>query len=200
MIVERMFYGLHPAPYDTTTNEIVREFSPVEENAIYFTAGYVIRKLLKKYQKQDSDKAAIFVQSLLNMLGEDCDNIEAYSSFAEYVKTWTTQTDRGGLLHVSIDTFHLFKAIEIVTYDLMKKDKLKGEVVSQAYCNQNVQFHWALITDLSDEQQSTELLQEVVGLWYTVRGFSTAKTLFEQYKTAKKCNVKGTKGLRKELH
>lgn len=200
MIVERMLYGLHPTSCDTATTEVFRQFSTVEENAIYYTAGYVVRKLLNKYKKLDSDKAANFVQGLLDMLGEDSDNIEACNSFGEYVKMWTIQTDRGGLLHASIDTFRLFKAIEMITYDLMKKGASKGFVVSQTYCDQNVQLHWALITDLVDEQQSSELLQEVVGLWFTVRGFSIAKKLFEQYKTAKKCDVKGTKGLRKELH
>ena len=47
----------------------------------------------------------------------------------DYVKVWTKTNDRGGLMHVSLDTFRCFKAIEMVTYDLIKKGCTKEEVM-----------------------------------------------------------------------
>ena len=45
-----------------------------------------------------------------------------------------------------------------------------------------VQFHWSLVT--SDLEDSNFLLQEIVKLWVTVRGFSYASRLVEEYKHA----------------
>ena len=65
------------------------------------------------------------------MLGEDPVSIEAYSTYMDYVKVWTKTNDRWGPMHVSLDTFCCFKAIETVTYDLIKKGSTKEEVMSQ---------------------------------------------------------------------
>ena len=35
-----------------------REYSVIEENAIYYAAGYVVRKILHKYRKDDDKGAA----------------------------------------------------------------------------------------------------------------------------------------------
>ena len=55
------------------------------------------------------------------MLGEDCSSIESTLLYYDYVKVWTRTQDRGGLKHVSSDTFNCFKAIEVVTYSLIEK-------------------------------------------------------------------------------
>lgn len=49
--------------------ELLCEFS-VKENAIYYAAGFVVRKLLQKYMQHANDKA-MAVGLLLNMVGED---------------------------------------------------------------------------------------------------------------------------------
>ena len=46
MIVERLMNISSDNP--AAQEESVREFSVIEENAIYYAAGFVIRKLLKK--------------------------------------------------------------------------------------------------------------------------------------------------------
>ena len=86
----------------------------------------------------------------------------------DYVKVWMKTNDRGGLMHVSLDTFRCFKAIEMVTYDLIKKGCTKEEVMSQV--TENVRFHWMLICDLHDEAKFFELLQDVIEVWFTIRG------------------------------
>ena len=56
-----------------------------------------------------------------------------------------------------------------------------------------------LICNLHDEAKSLQL-QDIIEVWFTIRGFSVAGKLFEDYKKATKTNVRGKKGLRKELH
>ena len=57
------------------------------------------------------------------------------------VKVWIEINDRGGLTFVSLDTFHCFKAIEMVTYDLITRGSTKEEVTSRVFVTENVRFH-----------------------------------------------------------
>ena len=182
--------------------ETSREFSVIEENAVYYSAGYVVQKLLKKYTKRSDETANIFVAVLLNMVGEDIvgDIPADTDSYLDYVKVWTRNTDRGGLRHASNDTYRFFLALETVLLQLVEKGELREKVVSGIMTNENVVFLWGIATDLADMKQSLALLQEVVQLWYTLRGFSITSQLLEQYKKATKSTIKGKKGLRKELH
>ena len=82
----------------------------------------------------------------------------------------------------------------------MKRGGLKDEVLVKVVANENVGFLWEIATAGLNDKYSSELLQEVVNLWFTIRGFSVASHLLEQYKKATKSTVKGKKGLRKELH
>ena len=87
----------------------------------------------------------------------------------------------------------------MVTCDLITRGSTK-EITSQMFVTENVRFHWMLICDLHDEAKSLQLLQDVIEVWFTIRGFCVAGKLFEDYKKATKTNVRGKKGLRKELH
>ena len=69
MIVEQLFIGNCPTKLQPQCEGSLREFSPVEENAIYYTAGYIVRKLLLKLRVSDDHSA--FVEALMNMIGQD---------------------------------------------------------------------------------------------------------------------------------
>ena len=198
MIVERIFTQKSEAliPLSTTLEE--REFDEIEENAIYYAAGYIIRKLIWKYEKTSGEDSKLFINALWDMIGEDCHSVEATSTYNDYVKIWIKAQDRGGLQHVSNDTFNCFKAIEVVTYQLIENGYEKEYVTSQAYCNPNILFYWELISDL-EQEKSLVLLRDVIELWFTVRGFALTNRLFEEYKQTSKSNIKGKKGLRKTL-
>ncbi|XP_065884922.1 uncharacterized protein [Dysidea avara] len=201
MIVERL-YTMTPdtqVPMFNVDDDDERILSDVEENAIFYVAGYVIRKLIYKHQRNSSENSKVFVSALWDMLGEDCNSITAIASYCEYVKIWLKNNDRGGLKHVSIDTYNCFKAIELVSYKLLIKGHTKNETTLQTLNDPNVIFHWEFISDIADEVTSLALLKEVIDLWFTIRGFSVANRLFEDYKIASKANIKGKKGIRKTL-
>ena len=178
----------------------LREYSVVEENAIYYAAGYVIRRMLKKFKMTDDDKGAAITSTLLTMIGEDAESIEATSTYLDYVKTWTTKTDRGGLIHVSNDCFRFFCAVEQVTYEKLEKGSSKAEFITELMEHGTVRFYWDIIVGELENDWSDQLLNDIATLWFTIRGFTVTGRLLEEYKAGKKKNIKGSKGLRKELH
>ena len=118
-------------------------------------------------------------------------------TYLEYVKVWTSNTDCGGLRHASDDTYRFLLAMETRVYELIKSGGNKDKVVSETIDDENLIFLWEVTGDTSHGTQSSKLLQEVVELWYVIRGFSITSKLLEQYK---KATTKGRKGIRKELH
>ena len=81
-----------------------------EENALCYACGYIPFKLMKRFEKLGTEKAAQFVECLSHMAvgGENEE-----SSFYDYTCQWVKTIDRGGLFRVSDYGFMLFKAIEI---------------------------------------------------------------------------------------
>ena len=59
--------------------------------------------------------------------------------------------------------------------------------------DENVQFHWCMLTTDIEEDKAKVLLTMIVDLFVTVRGFSFTKSFMEMYKQATK------KALRKTL-
>ena len=57
MIIEVLFLGPDPKqPVQPSSPSIDWEYTAVEEHAIYYTAGYVLRKSMKKYRGSDKGK------------------------------------------------------------------------------------------------------------------------------------------------
>ena len=201
MIAERLFMenDVEPALRESSCES--REFSVVEENAIFYAAGYVVQKLIKKFRQSSDNDAYVYVGVLLHMVGEDISGaLLENDTYLEYVKVWTSNTDRGGLRHASDDTYRFFLALESRVYELIKSGDKKVKVVGETIDDENLIFLWEVATDMSHGRQSSKLLQEVVELWYVIRGFTITSKLLEQYKKATKTTTKGRKGIRKELH
>ena len=171
---------------DTAFEENDIQFTYEEENAIRYMGGYVVRKLKEK--KHD-------VEFLVNSRNKAC--LEAQSS------DWINAVDRGGLVHITDPCFQLFLAIETVTRQKMKATsavmndtflKFLNNVIA---CDSDVLFNWTLIT--GDESSNEDILHAIINLWVTVRGFSFAKSIVEQYRIATKKRTAKTKGLRTKL-
>ncbi len=60
-------------------------------------------------------------------------------------------------------------------------------------------FHWSMLCIDLDQSESEVVLLEIVQLWLTICGFSTAGTCVEQYKKLTKEGTKKSAGLRKTL-
>ena len=66
--------------------------------------------------------------------------------------------------------------------------------------NEDVQFHWVLLSqDIDDPQNGEALLVEIVKLWVTIRGFSLAASWMEEYKRNMRKTTEKSTGLRKSI-
>ena len=105
MIIEMLFMGMNPNQTKSQAPQpITRELTVVEENAIFYAGGYVLRKIMSKYRGSNDEKETALVSALTSMIG-DTSSLEAISSYLDYVKAWTKQVDRGGLMMMHTDYF-----------------------------------------------------------------------------------------------
>ena len=191
------------APIPTAAHVPSDRMGSEEENALRYACGYTPFKLMKKFEKQGTQKAAQFVECLSNM-AVGVENEE--SSFYNYTCEWVKAVDRGGLFHVSDYGFMLFKAIEIKTKEFLPqhlKSSLptsKEVLITTIMEDHDVQFHLSMLTvDIDSDDNATELLQVIVEKWVTIRGFSVTSSWTEQYKQAVQQTTKRSKGLQKRL-
>ena len=159
-----------------------------EEIIIRYAAGYVPFKLLKKHEKGSSVEAVQFVECLTSLAvnGEESD-------LMEYTRNWTCLVNRGGLFEINDTTYLFFREIEL---NLRKRlfltlqpqtsavaaSNKREDIICTVASDESVQFHWTLLSiDILSEDQAVKLLKEIVGLWFTIRGFSIAGTWMEYY-------------------
>ena len=183
-----------------------RKLTYIEENAVRYTAGYIIRKLEGKYSRIKTEEAAECCTALQEMGGKVKSKVPSEHQSCD----WTKLTDRGGLYHVEDLVYELFVTIElIVDKELSTIFSTKGEGLEKVkkdklswVCNdEDVQFLWCMISPatIEEERVRQQLLQDIVHLWITTRGHSKARRVKEDYKREKGKSVKGKHSLRKEL-
>ena len=82
-----------------------RVLTQVEQNAIRYAAGSVIRKLGKKWRNDYNMKECLY--GLLKEEGEDD---------PDSTEQWIETTDRGGLYYITDNVFELFIEVEIFVF------------------------------------------------------------------------------------
>ena len=172
-----------------------------EVNAMRYACGYIPHNLLKKYEKVKGPKARHFVDCLGSMAV-----VSEESDLLSYTKAWLDRVNRGGLFPLNDETFCLFIDIEKSVCVLLPKHIASSSsdsvdsIVERTLSNDSIQFHWTLISqDMDSEEESQELLREVVNKWVTIRGFAIASMWMEVYKQACKETTAKSTGLRKHL-
>ena len=179
------------------------ELTSDEANALRYACGYVARSILRKYETRKGDVYSQYVQCLGDMAVEG-----EGSDVLLYTRKWLDQVNRGGLFPLNDSTFTFFVAVEKQVRNLLPRhvirpsDKaaFKTTVIDKVVQEEDVQFHWALISQDIDKPEDAEaLLVEIVKLWVTIRGFSLAASWMEEYKKNNKKTTQKSTGLRKSI-
>ena len=182
LVNEVYFENIIKLRYSTSTVEDITppSLTKDEENIIRYACGYVGMKLHDRFIKQDGKKAAQFVECIDSMHVEG-----PASSFLDYTRLWIDKVNRGGLFYVSDNAYNLFVAIEIAMQVSLTKHikcsyKLSAEesrskkkiIVDSVIRNDDVLFHWYIIAiDINNEQEGLQLLEHIIELWLTIRGY-----------------------------
>ena len=106
---------------------------------------------------------------------------------------------RGGLFCINDVTFDFFIALEYEVRGHILAGQELGAVRSTIQQNEDVLFHWTLISATWDDELAAKLMNMIVDLWITIRGFSLASAWIEEYKGATKKTLQKSKPLRTQI-
>ena len=198
MLIEQHFKIVH------LDQEEFSELTENESGALRYVAGYICRHLRKKIQRSRGDAKS--KEEMMICLMQLVRNKETEEHGTD--EEWTNLMDRGGLFHVKEITFQLFRAIEYQVRDGLKglkrqSQQSKSELIKKVTGDDDVQFIWLMATaefDIEDRDIHEALLQKIVELFVTVRGFSVASAWLEKFKQQIKKPTKRTKSLHREVH
>ena len=186
------------APHGPET-EYDGNFTYEEESAVRYAAGCVLRATRKKILKSAHPKK--------NEMIEIIDELAQSSGIDDDLScNWLSLVDRGGLIHISDDLYQVFVAVELEVRNFFRIEKAheltpsnEGKILQSVLSNEDVLFFWCLVSSNFSDELSKAVLNYIVQLWITIRGFSFAKSYMEIYKQNTKKNLQRSKGLRKEL-
>ncbi len=196
-ITRKLFEQLMIAHFSDESAEEPQEREEIkltsdELKIVRYASGFVPYKLLRKYETKLGEKFDHFKVCLQGMAVNSDENHD----FLEYTKSWIDKVNRGGLFSVNNETFNLFIAVETSVRQLLpnrlssSKSDTSLQVLAEKVIEEiDVQFYWYLITQDLSVTEEVELLQELIQLWITIRGFSFASSWLELYKEATKSNV-----------
>ena len=109
--------------------------------------------------------------------------------------------DRGGLKHISDETYMLFYSMEmelrrhLSTSSLLPEGTDIRHVITQHIISDDeVLFYWSTIAYNWDDEVSDVLLQMITDQWMKVRGFSHASAFMEKYKQIHQKSLEKSKG------
>ena len=98
-------------------------------------------------------------------------------SLLAYTTEWMKLIDRGGLFHISEESFLFFKAMEMkfrqavapVITQPQSSAIARSDNIQKFMDDEVIRLHWDLLAiDIENEDESEELLTEVVSKWITM--------------------------------
>ena len=185
------------------------ELRATEKGVLYYVAGYICRQLRKKIERESHEFKEEMVLCLMELVKDHSEDTPNKDGTLETDhEHWTNLIDRGGLWHIKDTTYQLFFTIEQVVREVLMTIKyptqpLKKDMIKKVVEDEDVQFYWLIVTadfEVDDEEVHAALLLKITELYVTVRGFSMASGLVEQYKQHTKKSTQRTKSLRRQLH
>ena len=181
------------------------ELTESEKGALWYITGYICRQLRKRLERESHEfKEEMFI-CLMEMIKKSDDKDEMHGDDEE----WTELIDRGGhTLACQRNNIPIFCAVEYAVREVLKKllkpsPPSKVEMVQKITGDDNVQFYWLIVTadfEIDDQTSHATLLNMIVELFCTVRGFSLASVWLEKYKQCTKKPTQRSKSLRRDLH
>ena len=204
-VTHRIFKELitmeYPVAVDTTAPSETLQCPLMfeEENALRYVAGYVCRKLRERLESSSLPRKNDMIVCLMELTGEEMDKERG-------TEAWANLIDRGGLWHVSDQTYTLFATLEeevrrylsLATTSKQIEGSTK-KLIDGILQNEDLLFQWDILAAEMDNDVTSAVLQQIVELYVTIRGFAFATSCLELYKQANKKTLQKKKALRSQL-
>ena len=190
--LEKLILVKNPVSHPSS---VVKPLTADEHQVLRYVAGYVLVSIRKEYSKNSA---------LVEWINQQTDVDDSpRGSFIEFTKIWIEKVNRGGLFLVSDCVYEMFHAMEQVLRQFLsripEKSHLDKEKAISAMIEDNeIQFHFSVLSCDIDTETSQRVLEDMIRLWITTRGNSYASAIVEQYKAIKGA-LKRKKALRKDL-
>ena len=132
----------------------------------------------------DSTAGADLTYALMELAGDEV--------VEEGTEEWLNKVDRRGLWHVNDDAYNLFVGFEYTVKKVLKierdinKETFKKKLHDSTLADEEIKFNWSLLSAEVDEKAATLVINEMVSLFITVRGFAFTTSYVELYKQTQK--------------
>lgn len=170
-----------------------------EKNVLRYVAGHVCRKVQHQLSKSKVPEREDMVLFIVDLSGDESDEREG-------TEQWLNAIDRGGLWHVNDDTFTVFCIVEEEARQHFKKENAdcihagsKQILIERILCNEELLFFWSMLASRVDDDIGRKVLDMLVRLYITIRGYSFASSCLELYKQATQKKLQKSKALRREI-
>lgn len=168
-----------------------------EISALRYAAGYVCRAMRKEFNYNPEVLAAI--DELIDVSDGEEEGFDGSSN-------WVKLANRGGLVFVKDTTYMVFYAMELVVRKHFCKERVeklapgsRALLTKDIHEDDDVKFYTSMLFATVEDCIASLLLQSIIKLWVTMRGFSFASSWIELYKQNTKKSLQRSKGLRKTL-
>lgn len=191
-LIDRLLKEQFPLKCYDNINSSIEELSEIEENALRYVSGYIIRSAIEYIELKNHPMKEALLHGLLELCTEDC--IEDRST------SWITTVDRGGLIHVNHSAFRFFHSIEMEVRNHFNESTQGNSTIQDTVCMDiDVVYYWNVCQQLLLEKEKDELLKIIVLKYVNLRGHSFAASIMELYKQKAKKTTQKSKGLRKKV-
>ena len=120
---------------------------------------------------------------------------------------WLNLLDHSGLIHVNEMVYQTIICMEVQLRPMLVKkcqEQLHGLnvqcIVEKLTKDEDVLFHWTLVSGSWDEEVASTLLHMVTELWVTIREFAHVSAWIEKHKQSTKKSIQKSQGVRKNLN
>ena len=175
-----------------------------QENALRYTAGYIVSRLPRKLKRTKELKNESGINQVLDNMTKGA---KEENTRLNYTKEWVSTRTRGGLCLVNDSTFMFFSRMEVLvktnlptSVQTLSHMDIRPLVLEPALKDHKLLQLWdELVKEELQENSSLAVLQLIVDFYTQVRGFSFARVIMEKFKIMEKAHEKKGKSLRTGL-
>ena len=178
------------------STESQQTLSATEQNVLFYVTGYMARKVATCKLCTPAVKAACTSGGSSDELG-----------FVSEYSAWTATVSRGGLINPSQNFYLLIRTLDRVHCQRLNLDSMTSHSLNRCIITEvmmsdiSVKHHWNAIVKESaaDQDLALRLLEYIICVFVTVKGFAVARYLRGRLNTDSKTSTKST-SLRHSLH